>query len=167
MYPQILVLGAVVVFSAIVLAKATLIVPKGNAYVIERLGRYQRTLHAGFQLLAPFVEVVRARYSLAEQALAVGAEPCRTRDDREVFVGGTLAYRISDPERATYAVADLREGLTGVTHHALRDAVQGVPLDELHASRRGLEAAVVRGVEPKTTRWGVDALRFEITDISR
>ena len=167
MHPQLVFAIAVLVFATIVMAKAAVVVPEGNAYVVEQLGRYARTLDAGFHLLTPFLEMVRARHSLAEQALPLGTEPCRTRDDREVFVGGTLAYRVTDPESATYAVADLRDGLTAVTRHALRDAIGGVLLEELHASRPAVEAAVVRGVETKVTSWGIVPVRHEIADISR
>jgi len=165
--PRLVFAIAVLVFATIVVSKAAVIVPEGSAYVVEQMGRYARTLDAGFHLLTPFLETVRARHSLAEQALPLGAEPCRTRDDREVFVGGTLAYRVTDPESATYAVADLRDGLTGVTRHALRDALSGVLLEDLHASRPAVEAAVVRQVQAKVTSWGIVPVRHEIADISR
>jgi regulator of protease activity HflC (stomatin/prohibitin superfamily) len=154
-------------FGLIAFSKSAVLVPEGSAYVVERLGRYSQTLDAGFHVLVPFLDVVRFRQSLAEQSLPLGAVASRTRDDREVFVDGTLAYRITDAERASYAVADLRQGLTGVTQHAMREAVGSVPLDELHASRASVEAAVLRELAPKTTRWGVEPLRHEITDISR
>ena len=158
---------ALLVFATFVISKSVTIVPQGTAYVVENLGRYSKTLDPGYHVLVPFLDVVRCRHSLAEQTLQSGTEPCRTSDDREVFVDATLAYRITDAERATYAVADLRPAMAGVTRHALRDAVGGVPLDELHASRAAVEAAVVSELGPKTKPWGVEPLRCEITDISR
>lgn len=155
------------VFALIVMSKSAIVVPEGSVYVVESLGRYSKTLDAGFHMLMPFAETVRFRHSLAEQTVAIGTQACRTRDDREVWVDGTLAYRITDAQRASYAVADLSAGLTGVARHALVDAVAGVPLDELHASRSRVEATVVRALGPTTAPWGVEPLRHEISDISR
>jgi regulator of protease activity HflC (stomatin/prohibitin superfamily) len=158
---------AFLAFGLSVASKSLVSVPEGSAFVVESLGRYAKTLGPGVHVLRPFVEVVRFRHSLAEQSVPLGAVAARTKDDREVFVEGSLAYRITDAERASYAVADLRQGLTGVTQHAIREAVSGVPLDELHASRASVEAAVLRGLAPTATGWGVEPLRHEITDISR
>jgi regulator of protease activity HflC (stomatin/prohibitin superfamily) len=166
-HPTLVFAIAVVFLAVIVAARSAVLVPEGNAYVVEQLGRYSRTLDPGFHLLMPFVETVRARHALAEQALPIAGEPCRTRDDREVFFDGTLAYRISDPERATYGIADVRGGLAGVTRHAQRGAVQDVMLEELHASRSRVEAAVLHAIGPTTTPWGIEPLRYLISDISR
>ena len=165
--PQLVFVITIFVVAAIVLSKSAVVVPEGSAYVVERLGRYEKTLDAGLHVLTPFMDVVRARLSLAEQTVAIGTQACRTRDDREVWLDGTLAYRITDAERASYAVADLRAGIAGVARHAVADAVGGVPLDELNASRSAVEAGVVRDLGAKTRAWGIEPLRHEITDISR
>lgn len=163
----VIVAIALIVLGLIVVSRSATRVPVGTAYVVESLGRYAKTLQPGFHLITPFVETVRYRVSLAEQALPIGAEACRTRDDREVWVNGTLAFRVTDAHSALYNVADMRAAMAGVARLAVREAVAGVALDELHASRAAIEAAVVRELGPKTKPWGLEALRHEITDISR
>jgi regulator of protease activity HflC (stomatin/prohibitin superfamily) len=100
---------AVAAMAIVVVGRSAVIVPAGSAYVVERLGRYQRTLGPGFNVVVPLVDAVRFRHSLGEQAIPHAAPECRTRDARPVWVAGRVTVTISQPQKASYQVAaDLR-----------------------------------------------------------
>ena len=92
---------ALVVVVVLVLARTTVVVPQQSAYVVEKLGKYSRTLQAGFHILVPFVERVAYRHSLKEQALDVAEQICITRDNVQVGVDGVLYLKILNAERAS------------------------------------------------------------------
>src|SRR5512142_1546322 len=90
----------------IILAKTAIVVPQQSAFVVEKLGKYSGTLNAGFHVLVPFVDVIRYRHSLKEQAVDIPAQVCITRDNVQVQVDGVLYMKVLNPERASYGIAD-------------------------------------------------------------
>ena len=158
---------AVVVSGLIVLGLTARIVPQQHVFVVERLGRYSHSLGAGFHVLFPLVDVVRHKHSLAEQTLAVPAEACRTRDDRQVWVDGAVVIRITDPRKASYDVADYRAAIRQVARTTVRRRVADVELDRLHADRDAICAATAADLRPVADAWGITVLRYDMTDISR
>ena len=91
----------------VVLAKTAVVVPQQNAYVVERLGKYSGTLNAGFHILIPFLDVVRYKHSLKEEALDIAEQVCITRDNVQVGVDGVLYLKVLNPERASYGIATI------------------------------------------------------------
>src|SRR5688572_27897673 len=89
-----------------IIAKTAIIVPQQSAYVVERLGRYHSTLGAGFHILMPFVDTIRYRHTLKENAVDIPAQVCITRDNVQVGVDGVLYLKVLNPERASYGIAD-------------------------------------------------------------
>jgi regulator of protease activity HflC (stomatin/prohibitin superfamily) len=158
---------ALVVSGLILLGLGATLVPDRHAYVVERLGRYDRTLDAGFHLLVPFVDVVRDKLSLAEQTLAVPAEGCRTRDDRQVWIAGAVAMRITDARKASYDVADHPAAIQQLARTTVRRRVADVELDRLHADRGALCAVIAADLRTVADIWGLAVLRYEMTDLSR
>jgi len=158
---------ALVAVGLMVIGLTAIRVPEQHAYVVERLGRYDRTLEAGFYLAFPLVDAVRHRLSLAEQALAVPTEACRTRDDRQVWVDGAVVIRITDPRKASYDVADYRAAIRQVARTTVRRRVADVELDRLHADRDAICAATAADLRPVADAWGITVLRYDMTDISR
>src|ERR671919_1179351 len=102
----LIVLLVVAVFVLFVVYKTAVVVPQQSAFVVERLGRYHATLNAGFHVLVPFVDVVRYRHSLKEEAIDIPAQVCITRDNVQVGVDGVLYLKVLNPERASYGISN-------------------------------------------------------------
>ena len=166
--PLALIAGlAVLAVALIVLAGAVVLVPQGQAYVVERLGRHHRTLAPGLHVLVPFVDAVRHRHALAETSLDVPRVSCRTRDGALVAVTSRLRYRITDAGRASYDVADHRATLAQLAAASLAEAVAAVDLSEANASRGDVSRAVAARMAAQTGAWGIAVLGHEITDLNR
>jgi len=118
------------------------IVPHAYGFVVERLGRYRRTLAPGFHLLLPILDKVVARYSLAPQTVPL-AVTCATREGRDVRVEGALEYRIVDPAQARYATADFAESVVALATRLAREEVARLSLGEARQKTRDVEAAIV------------------------
>jgi regulator of protease activity HflC (stomatin/prohibitin superfamily) len=165
--------GALIVFIVVallvllVIYRTAVVVPQQSAYVVERLGRYENTLEAGFHVIAPFIDAIRHKHSLAEQTLAVPTEGCRTRDDRQVWIAGAVAMKITNARKASYEVADYRAAIQQLARTTVRQRVADVELDRLHADRDALCAAVAADLRPAADAWGIAVLRYDMTDISR
>src|SRR5690606_36942921 len=97
---------AVAVFAIIVIAKTAVVVPQQSAYIVEMLGKYSRTLSAGFHILIPFIERVAYKHSLKEQAIDIPEQVCITKDNVQVGIDGVLYLQVLDAARASYGIAD-------------------------------------------------------------
>ena len=144
---------ALVAVGLVVLVLTAIRVPEQHAYIVERLGRYDRTLEAGFYLAFPVVDAIRHKLSLAEQTLAVPTEACRTRDDRQVWIDGAVVIRIADPRKASYDVADYRAAIQQIARTTVRRRVADVELDRLHADRDAVCAATAADLRPVADAW--------------
>src|SRR5262245_7528022 len=113
----------------IVLAKTAVVVPQQNAYVVERLGRYSGTLNAGFHILVPFMDVVRYRHSLKEDAIDIPEQICITRDNVQVAVDGVLYLKVLNPERASYGIADHLLAISQLAQTTRRSEIGKIELD--------------------------------------
>jgi regulator of protease activity HflC (stomatin/prohibitin superfamily) len=156
---------AVVIVCLIVVAKTAIVVPQQSAYVVERLGRYNNTLHAGFHILVPFVDVIRYRHSLKETALDIPAQVCITRDNVQVQVDGVLYLKILDPERASYGISDYHFAISQLAQTTLRSEVGKIDLDRTFEERTTINIAVVGELDKASESWGVKVLRYEIKNI--
>jgi regulator of protease activity HflC (stomatin/prohibitin superfamily) len=134
-------------------------VPLAHAFVVERFGRYHRTLAPGFHVVVPWLDTVVARYSLAPQTVPL-ALTCPTRDPQTVRVEGALEYRIVEPARARYAVPDPARFVTELASAQARKAVAERSLKEVRLETREVEAAVVSGARAATS---ADPVGLEIT----
>ncbi len=151
----------------VVLAKHTVIVPEGHAYVVERLGRYVHTLKPGLGILVPFFDVVRYRHSLKEEAIAVPAQVCTTQDGVQVAIDGSVFVKVVDPERASYAVADYRAAVTQLARSTLETRIAATTHDRANAERASIASAVAAALDTAAAAWGVKVLRYEISHLER
>jgi regulator of protease activity HflC (stomatin/prohibitin superfamily) len=149
----------------IVLLKTAVVVPQQSAYVVERLGRYHATLNAGFHVLVPFIDAIRYRHSLKEDAIDIPAQVCITRDNVQVGVDGVLYLKVLNPERASYGISDYIFGITQLAQTALRSEVGKIDLDRTFEERTTINAAVVGELDKASEPWGVKVLRYEIKNI--
>lgn len=147
------------------LFKTAIVVPQQNAYVVERLGKYAKTLEAGFHILVPFVEVVRYRHSLKELALDIPEQICITKDNVQVGIDGLLYLKIVDPERASYGIEEYLFAITQLAQTTLRSEIGKLELDRTFEERSHVNIQVVTELDKATEPWGVKVLRYEIRNI--
>jgi regulator of protease activity HflC (stomatin/prohibitin superfamily) len=164
--------GGVVVFLIlaflviIVIAKTAVVVPQQSAYVVERLGRYHATLSAGFHVLLPFVDVIRYRHSLKENAIDIPAQVCITRDNVQVGVDGILYLKVLNAERASYGISDYGFAISQLAQTTLRSEVGKIDLDRTFEERTNINLQVVTELDKASEAWGVKVLRYEIKNIT-
>ena len=159
------VIGIVLVV-LFVLAKTATVVPQQSAYVIEHLGKYSRTLSAGFHILVPFMEVIAYRHSLKEIAIDIAEQICITRDNVQVAVDGVLYLKVMDAERASYGVAQYLFAISQLAQTNLRSEVGKIELDRTFEERTHINMMVVSELDKASEPWGVKVLRYEIKNIT-
>src|SRR5207249_1662611 len=158
-----LVLAVLILF---VLSRTAVVVPQQSAFVVERLGRYRATLDAGFHILLPFVDGIRYRHSLKENALDIPEQICITKDNVQVHVDGVLYLKVMNPERASYGVADYLFAITQLAQTALRSEIGKIELDRTFEERTHINLEVVNELDKATEPWGIKVLRYEIKNIT-
>jgi regulator of protease activity HflC (stomatin/prohibitin superfamily) len=156
----------VVILVIILLARTAIVVPQQSAYVVEYLGKYSRTLSAGFHILVPFVEKVAYRHSLKERALDITEQVCITKDNVQVGVDGVLYLKVLDPHLASYGIADYLFAITQLAQTTLRSEVGKIDLDRSFEERGAINVAVVTELDKASEPWGVKVLRYEIKNIN-
>jgi len=161
-----LVAIAIAGIAVIILAKTAVIVPQQSAYVIENLGKYTRTLRAGFHILIPFIERSAYRHSLKEMALDIPEQICITNDNVQVGVDGVLYLQVLDPERASYGITDYIFAISQLAQTTLRSEIGKIDLDRTFEERGAINTNVVGELDKASDPWGVKVLRYEIKNIN-
>ena len=146
--------------------RAIRIVPAQQVYLVERLGKYHRTLGAGFHALMPFFDDVRYILSLKEEAIDVPSQVCVTKDNVQVQVDGIIYLKVMDPERAAYNITDYRYGSIQLAQTTMRSVFGHMELDKSFEEREAINARIVSVVDQVSDFWGVDVLRYEIQNIT-
>ncbi len=155
------------VFVAIViLLKTAVIVPQQNGYVIERLGKYSKTLNAGFHILIPFLERIAYKHSLKEQATDIDEQICITKDNVQVGVDGVLYMQVLDPGRASYGIGNYMFAISQLAQTTLRSEIGKIDLDRTFEERGTINQNVVSELDKASDPWGVKVLRYEIKNIN-
>ena len=154
--------GAVVFLSVVLHVR---VVPARRALVVERLGKYRRTLEAGFHVLLPYVDRVRYRHSLKEQAIDVPPQPCFTQDNVRITVDGVLYFRVIDPRRASYGILNYEYATIQLAQTTMRSVIGKLELDRTFEERDQINGAVVQVLDEASDPWGVKVTRYEIQNI--
>ncbi len=160
----VFIVFAVLVMMAI--AKTATVVPQQNAFVVERLGKFLKTLTPGFHVLIPFVDIIRYRHGLKERAVDIPEQICITRDNVQVGVDGVLYIKVLDPQRASYGVADYRFAISQLAQTTLRSEIGKIDLDRTFEERTHINVQVVNEVDKASDPWGIKVLRYEIKNIT-
>ena len=163
---QVIVAVAVTLFAIIVISKIVRVVPQQQAWVVERLGKYNETLGAGLHILWPFFDTVRYKHSLKEIALDVPEQVCITKDNVQVAVDGVLYFKILNPERASYGISDYSWAIQQLAQTNLRSEIGKIDLDRTFEERTNINSQVVQEVDKASESWGVKVLRYEIKNIT-
>ncbi len=156
----------IAVLVIIVLAKTATIVPQQSAFVIENLGRYSRTLQAGFHVLVPFVERIAYKHNLKEEALDIPEQICITKDNVQVGVDGVLYMQVLNASNASYGITNYRFALIQLAQTTLRSEIGKIDLDRTFEERATINANVVAELDKASEPWGVKVLRYEIRNIN-
>ena len=162
----LIVLFVIALFVVFLLARTLQVVPQQSAYVVERLGKYSRTLHAGFHILVPFLERVAYGHSLKEQAVDVAEQVCITRDNVLVGVDAVLYMQVMDPHLASYGITNYAFAIGQLAQTTLRSQIGKIELDRTFEERGAINAHVVAELDKASAAWGVKVLRYEIKNIN-
>ena len=157
---------SVAVVVVIVIFKIAVVVPQQSAFVVESLGKYSRTLRAGFHILIPFIERAAYKHSLKELAFDIPEQICITNDNVQVGVDGVLYIQVMDPERASYGITDFAFAISQIAQTTLRSEIGKIALDRTFEERGSINANVVAELDKASDPWGVKVLRYEIKNIN-
>src|SRR5213082_1935525 len=161
----LIVLAVVAVFVLIVLARTIRIIPQARAGVVERLGRYNRTLDAGLAIVVPFVDRLRPLIDLREQVVSFKPQPVITEDNLVVSIDSVIYFQVTDPKAATYEIANYIQAIEQLTVTTLRNVVGGMSLEDTLTSRDQINNQLRGVLDEATGKWGVRVNRVELKAI--
>ena len=159
------VLALFVLFVFVTIVRSVRIVPQATALVIERLGRYSRTLEPGLHLLIPFVDRVRSGVDLREQVVSFAPQPVITSDNLVVSIDTVLYFQITDPKSAVYEIANYLFGIEQITVTTLRNVIGSMDLEQTLTSRDQINGQLRGVLDEATGRWGIRVNRVELKSI--
>jgi len=157
---------AIFVIFIIFVTRSVKVVPQQNAWVVERLGKFNTTLKPGLSFLVPFIDKVAYKHSLKEIPLDVPSQVCITRDNTQLQVDGILYFQVTDPMRASYGSSNYIMAVTQLAQTSLRSVIGKLELDKTFEERDIINAQVVRAIDEAALNWGVKVLRYEIKDLT-
>ncbi|HNY15160.1 MAG TPA: stomatin-like protein [Bacteroidales bacterium] len=160
------ILVGVIFLAFILIASMVKVVPQRTAIIVERLGKYKATYTAGFQIIIPFIDKVRYRHTLKEQAIDVAPQICITRDNIAVEVDGILYLQVLDPQKASYGIDNYRFASIQIAQTTMRSVIGKLELDRTFEERESINAAIVEAVDKASEPWGIKVTRYEVKNIS-
>src|SRR5512136_229776 len=160
------ILIGVIILGFILIASMIKVVPQRSAYIVERLGKYKGTLLAGFNVLFPFIDKVRYKHTLKEQAIDVASQICITRDNIAVEVDGILYLQVLDPQKASYGIDNYRFASIQIAQTTMRSVIGKLELDKTFEERETINVTIVDAVDKASEPWGVKVTRYEVKNIS-
>jgi len=166
MDPTFIAVLVIVFLIIVVIAKTAVVVPQQNGFVVERLGKYSKTLNAGFHILIPFFERIAYKHSLKEQATDIDEQVCITKDNVQVGVDGVLYMQVLDPGRASYGIGNYMFAISQLAQTTLRSEIGKIDLDRTFEERGTINQNVVAELDKASDPWGVKVLRYEIKNIN-
>jgi regulator of protease activity HflC (stomatin/prohibitin superfamily) len=158
----LIVLVVLAAFVLLVLGRAIRIIPQARAGIVERLGRYSRTLDAGLTILIPFVDRLRPLIDLREQVVSFPPQPVITEDNLVVNIDTVIYYQVTDPKAATYEIANYIAAIEQLTVTTLRNVIGGMTLEDTLTSRDKISGALRIVLDEATGKWGIRVNRVEL-----
>ncbi|HVU78644.1 MAG TPA: SPFH domain-containing protein [Gaiellaceae bacterium] len=158
----LIVLAVVVLFVLVMLARTIRVIPQARAGVVERLGRYSRTLSPGLAIVIPFIDRVRPLLDLREQAVAFDPQPVITEDNLVVNIDSVIYFQVTDPKAATYEIANPVNAIDLLTVTTLRNVIGGMTLEQTLTSRDQINDQLRGILDDATGKWGIRVHRVEL-----
>ena len=160
------VLIGLIILLLVIFFRSIRIVPQKVAFIVERLGKYNNTLEAGFHVLIPFIDRVAYKHTLKEQAIDVSPQVCITRDNISVEVDGILYMQVVDPRKASYGINNYQFASTQLAQTTMRSVIGKMDLDKTFEERDVINSAIVEAVDKASDPWGVKVTRYEVKNIA-
>jgi len=162
--------GAVIIIGLVLLVvvaiiKTARVVPQRQAHVVERLGKYHKTLEAGFHILLPFIDRVAYKHSLKEVAVDVPSQMCITKDNIAIEIDGVLYMQVLDPKAASYGIENYYFAASQLAQTTLRSEIGKIELDRTFEERDSINASVIQALDKASEPWGLKITRYEIANI--
>ncbi len=154
------------VFVVIVLVKTAVVVPQRMEFIVERLGKYNKSLGAGFHILVPFLDRIAYRRSLKEVVIDVQSQTCITADNISIAVDGVLYMQVIDSKKSAYGIDNYEFAAAQLAQTSLRSVIGKIELDKTFEERDALNQQIVAAIDAAATNWGVKVLRYEIKDLT-
>ena len=161
----LIVAVVLVLFALFVAAKTVRVIPQARAGVVERFGRYSRTLQPGLTIVMPFIDRVRPLIDLREQVVTFPPQPVITEDNVSVGIDTVLYFTITDPKSASYEIASPLQAIEQLTVTTLRNVIGGLTLEEVLTSRDNINAQLRVVLDEATGRWGIRVNRVELKSV--
>jgi regulator of protease activity HflC (stomatin/prohibitin superfamily) len=156
---------AIFFFAIIIIFKGVKIVPQQQAWIVERLGKFNETLEPGLRIIIPFIDKVAYKHSLKEEAIDVKSQAAITKDNVTLRLDGVVYVKIIDPKQASYGVSDPYYALTQLAQTTMRSEIGKMVLDKTFEERETLNVNIVNSINEAATSWGIQCMRYEIKDI--
>jgi regulator of protease activity HflC (stomatin/prohibitin superfamily) len=161
----LIVLGVIAFVVLLTLSRGIRIVPQARAGIVERLGRYQRTLDAGLALIVPYVDRVKPLIDLREQVVSFPPQPVITEDNLVINIDTVIYFQVTDPKAATYEIANYIGAIEQLTVTTLRNVIGGMTLEDTLTSRDNISAALRHVLDEATGKWGIRVNRVELKSV--
>ncbi|ORB72166.1 SPFH domain-containing protein [Mycobacterium scrofulaceum] len=161
----LVLLVVLVIFAIVVVAKSVALIPQAEAAVIERLGRYSRTVSGQLTLLVPFIDRVRARVDLRERVVSFPPQPVITEDNLTLNIDTVVYFQVTNPQAAVYQISNYIVGVEQLTTTTLRNVVGGMTLEQTLTSRDQINGQLRGVLDEATGRWGLRVARVELRSI--
>jgi len=146
--------------------KTAVVVPQKSHFVVERLGKYSKSLSAGLHILIPFIDKIAYKRSLKEEVMDIPAQSCITRDNVSVTIDGVLYIRVIDAKMSCYGIENYYVAASQLAQTSLRSAIGKIDLDKTFEERETINSSVVLAVDEAAQEWGIKVMRYEIKDIT-
>lgn len=161
-----LIWGFIFLYVLFHLVKSIRLVPTKSAYIVERLGKYHKTLDAGFHALVPFVDKVAYQHDLKEETIDVPPQECFSKDEVNLIVDGVIYISVMDPVKASYGISDYKFAATQLAQTTTRSVIGTLDLDRTFEERDLISAKVVEVLDAAGEAWGIRVHRYEIKNIT-
>src|SRR5215216_4874530 len=161
----LILVGVLVVFAAIIVAKSIALIPQAEAAVIERLGRYSKTVSGQLTLLLPFVDKIRARVDLRERVVSFPPQPVITEDNLTVNIDTVVYFQVTNPQAAVYQISNYIVGVEQLTTTTLRNVIGGMTLEQTLTSRDEINGQLRGVLDEATGKWGIRVNRVELKSV--
>lgn len=162
---ETLIITGLIILAFFILLRTARVVPQKSVYIVERLGKYSRSLEAGFHILVPFIDHISYKHSLKEVAIDVPSQGCITKDNIQVEVDGILYFQIVDPVRASYGINNYAFASIQLAQTTMRSEIGKIELDRTFEEREKINAEIVSAVDKAAVPWGLKVTRYEIKNI--
>lgn len=157
---------ALIIFAVVVIIKSVKIVSQSDIYVIERLGRFNKTLSGGFNLIIPIIDSVRDVVTAREQIINIPKQSVITKDNVSITIDGIVFCKVINAQDATYKIVDFKDAIGNLAMTSLRSQIGGMELDDTLSNRDSLNTILQTSLDEASVEWGVKITRVEISEIS-